>query len=363
MGIQSLLKQACVVGLTLYLLSSQLFGIAAAASERGISLPDDRTGHQIQIVYVETPSSAGSNFDSTGQIAEWVFQLQGWLLKQTGRNFLFDTNKGNLDIAYLKLNRDITYEGSEVTELVQKYRSLNPTSYFGKTLAFVVDQKKPVGKLVCGWAGPRKGYALIFPNLTFPDRGQCKDFPEILEVNGGFSFEAQAFLHEIVHSYGVENHVCADTTDLMQGSPECEQAGVTSDVTKPVTFDLSGRYYFRGNNAGVDLTKLKVWSDGSGIRRPEMGDGTCWSNELCSFEVNTFDEQGIVQLQVKSGAKWVVVQSAKGTLSNCTGCRKYSYANSAIFPKSGVYEYRIFKLATKKYRSYTGPSTRIRVLQ
>ena len=342
---------------------SQLFPTSATAADRGISLPDDKTGHQIQIIYVETPSSDGSNFDSTGQIAEWVLQIQSWLQKQTGKNLIFDTYIGNLDISYLQFNRNITYEGNEVTQLIQMYRGLNPTTYFGKTLAFVVNQKRPVGEDLCGWAGPRKGYALILPNLTFPNGGQCRDYPELLKVNNGFSFEAQSLLHEIVHSYGVEDHVCADTTDLMQGSPECKLAGVTPDTTKPVTFDLSGRYYFRGDKAGVDLTKLKVWSDGSGMRRPDMGDGTCWSGELCSVEVNTFDEQGIVQLQVRSGAKWAVVQSAKGTLSNCAGCRKFTYANSAIFTKAGVYEYRIFKLATKKYRSYTGPSTRIRVLQ
>lgn len=348
---------------TFSLLVMPLSGLANAAQDPGITLPDDKTGHQIQLVYVETSSAKGSNYDTNGEIASWVTQLQSWLKKQTGKELIFDTYQGRLDIAYLKFNGNLTYEGTQQNQLVQLYQNLNPNTYYGKTLAFVIDQTRPVGTVLCGWAGPNKGYALIFPNLTFPDGAECTGDDTRTEINSGFSYDAKSLLHEIIHSYGVEGHVCVDTTDLMHGSPECEEAGIVQDFEKPVTFDLPKRHYFGGNRAGVDLNTLKIWSDGSGQSRPSFSlGGVCWKSELCSFEEQTFPEQGIVQLQIKSGNKWLTVNSVKGQLSNCQDCYKYSFKNSHRFTKPGNYQYRIVKLATKKYAAYTGPVEAIKVL-
>ena len=334
---------------------------SSPAQNPGITRPDDKTGYQIQLVYVETSSAAGSNYDKNGQIANWVAQLQSWLREKTGKELIFDTYKGTVDITYLKLDGNILKSGKEVEKLIQNYRELNPTTYFGKTLAFVVDQVSPVGWTACGWAGNFTDYALIFPNLTYPDGGKCGDLEEFAKINKGLPYEAEGLLHELVHSYGA-NHVCVDSTDLMQGSPECEKAGNIRDSDKPVTFDLSGRYYFGGNKSGVDLKNLKIWSDGSGQTHPDLNQGICWVNEVCPIEVNTFNEQGVVQLQVKSGADWLTVNSVEGQLSNCRDCYKYSFKNTHQFTKPGTFEYRIVKLSTSNYSTYTGPSESIRVL-
>ena len=153
-----------------------------------------------------------------------------------------------------------------------------------------------------------------------------------------------------------------NTTDLMQGSPECEIVGVVRDGSKPETFDESKTYYFGGDKAGVDLATLRIWSDGSGQRRPALPQEICWVGEICAFQGNTFGQQGTVQLQVKSGKKWVVVNTAKSQLSNCKGCLKYIYKNSYTFNKSGIYQYRIVKPADKNYSTYFGPTERIRVI-
>jgi hypothetical protein len=180
-------------------------------------------------------------------------------------------------------------------------------------------------------------------------------------VNNGLNFPAASLLHELIHSYGV-GHVCVNSTDLMQGYPECVEAGVVADESKPETFDESRTYYFGGDKAGVDLATLRIWSDGSGQRRPSLNQGTCWVGEICTFQENTFGQQGTVQLQVKSGNKWVVVNTAKSQLSNCQGCLKYSYKNSHTFNKPGIYQYRIVKPASKIYSTYFGPAKIIRVL-
>ena len=332
---------------------SQMWGTAVAAQDPGISLPDDKTGYQIQMVYVETSSSLGSKYDTNGQIEMWVSQAQSWIKTQTGKELIFDTYQGKLDIAYLKFDGNIVMENGEA--LVQEYRKLNPKTYFGKTLAFVVDQTVTLGNY-CGWAGQRTDYALIFPNFT-----NCGGFDQFTILNSGLTFPAAALLHEIIHSYGVK-HVCVNTTDLMQGSPECEIVGVVRDGSKPHTFDESKTYYFGGDKAGVDLATLRIWSDGSGQRRPALPQEICWVGEICAFQGNTFGQQGTVQLQVKSGKKWVVVNTAKSQLSNCKDCYKYSYKNSHTFNKPGIYQYRIVKPAYKNYSTYFGPAERIRVI-
>jgi hypothetical protein len=360
----SVIRPRCIAMgpvIVIALLLSLITGHADAVQDRGVSLPDDKSGYQIQLVYVETSSSIGSKFDKTGEINSWANQLQAWLRKQVGNEFIFDTYQGEYDVAYLKFDGNIQKSRRDDEKLVEMYRKLNPTTYFGKTLAFIVDQKSPVGSSNCGWAGNFSDFALIFPNLTYPDGGQCKGFEEITKVNNGFSFEAQSLLHEIVHTYGV-THVCVDSTDLMQGSPECEQAGVIPDSTKPVSFDSSGQYYFGGSKSGVDIKTLKIWSDGSGLKRPELKQSICWAGEECSFEINTFPEPGVVQLQIKEGKKWQIVDSVKGQLSNCKGCYKYSYKNSYTFSKRGNFQFRIVKLATKKFAAYVSKPQTIKVI-
>ena len=349
------------VVVTLSMVVALLPSSALAAQDPGITLPDDKKGYQIQLVYVETSSAAGSNYDTSGQIAAWVDQLQAWLQIQIGKELIFDTYQGKLDIAYLKFNGNLSYNGNERKELVQMYRTLNPNTYYGKTLAFVVDQEAPVGASLCGWAGNFTDYALIFPNLVYPSGGACRDFEEITRINQGFSFEAQSLLHEIIHSYGAD-HVCVDSTDLMQGSPECEEAGNIDDSKKPVTFDSSGQYYFGGNKAGVDLETLKIWSDGSGLRRPDLDQGICWVGQRCELSETTFPVQGSVQLQIKNGKKWIVVNSVKGVITNCKDCYKYLFVNSYSFQKAGNFQYRIFSPADRKYRAYVGPTKTIKVL-
>lgn len=345
----------------IFLLAIILSAPAQSSPDLGVTLPDDKVGYQIQLVYVETSSAEGSNYDSTGQIATWVSQLQSWLRIKTGKELIFDTYQGKLDIAYLKFDENIEYKKDNEKELIQMYRNLNPATYFGKSLAFIVDQTRSVGSENCGWAENFSDYALIFPNLTYPDGGQCKSSGEFNELNSGLSFEAEALLHEIIHSYGVE-HVCVDATDIMRGSPECEKGEILEDSTKPVTFDLTGSYYFGGNKSGVDIKTLKIWSDGSGQRRPELGQGICWKGEPCELSGVTFPMKTSVQLQIKNGKRWTVVHTSRGTIANCEGCLKFLYVNSYTFPKPGDFEYRIFKPGDKKFGAYTGPIKRIKVL-
>ena len=232
---------------------------ANAAQDPGTSLPDDKKGQQIQVVYVETQSSAGSKYHTNGRVKQWVSEIQSWLKTKTGKELIFDTYQGQLDIAYLKYEGNIDMKNDE--DLVRMYAKLNPTTYLGKNLAFIIDQKLSTQGDICGWALLGGGYSLAMPN--WPD---CTDEDEAgIAAFLGLSSSAGTILHEILHSYGV-GHACDSTTtsDLMHGEPECAAAGIKMDYNQQTTFDKSGLNYYGGNKTGVDLKTLRIWSDGSG---------------------------------------------------------------------------------------------------
>ncbi|CAB4602324.1 MAG: hypothetical protein F2583_04030 [Actinobacteria bacterium] len=231
---------------------------ANAAQDPGTSLTDDKKGHQIQVVYVETQSSAGSNYHTNGRVKQYISQIQSWLKTKTGKELIFDTYQGQLDIAYLKYEGNIDMKNDE--DLVRMYQKLNPTNYLGKSLIFVIDQKLATDT-GCGWSQVGSGWSLALPNWP-----GCmdEDEPGIAEFLGLNSI-AHVIVHEIFHSYGVK-HACDSTTtnDLMHGEPECAAAGIVKDYAEKTTFDKSGLNYWGGNKAGVDLKTLRIWSDGSG---------------------------------------------------------------------------------------------------
>jgi hypothetical protein len=234
---------------------------ANAAQDPGSSLPDDKKGHQVQVVYVETQSSVGSKYHTSGRVAQYVSQIQSWMKSKTGKELIFDTYLGQLDIAYLKYEGNIDMKNDE--DLVRMYQKLNPTNNVGadKNLAFIIDQKLRTDEGACGWASLGGGYSVTLLNW---DGCMDEDEAGIAEFLG-LSSIASTILHEILHSYGV-GHACDSTTtsDLMHGEPECAAAGIKMDYTRKTTFDSSGLNYYGGKKTGVDLKTLRIWSDGSG---------------------------------------------------------------------------------------------------
>jgi hypothetical protein len=234
---------------------------ANAAQDPGTSLPDDKKGHQIQVVYVETKSSAGSKYHTSGRVAQYVTQIQSWLKSKTGKELIFDTYQGQLDIGYLKYEGNVDMNNDE--DLVRMYQKLNPSNSVGtdKSLAFIIDQKLRTDEGSCGWASLGGGYSVTLLNWD-----GCMDEDEAgIASFLGLNSIASTILHEILHSYGV-GHACDSTTstDLMHGEPECAAAGIPWDLTKKTTFDASGLHYYGGNKSGVDIKTLRIWSDGSG---------------------------------------------------------------------------------------------------
>jgi hypothetical protein len=222
-------------------------------------------------------------------------------------------------------------------------------------LLFIANQTSGDG-IECGWGGLGSDYALVFPT-----KGDCAGYSAFTELNSGFSFPAKAILHELLHSYGVK-HVCRDTTDLMIGNPECPKVGIERDVSKRVTLDSTKTLYYGGSKAGIDLETLRIWNDNSGTWRPKLGRDLCWVGQVCEISWVTFSEPGVVNLEIKIGGKWSLVNIARGTPSKCKGCAKYSYVNKYNFNVAGKFDYRIVKPATDRYGKYVGEIQTIRVL-
>lgn len=254
------IQLVCFLTLTALLFPS-LSASAAVVQNSGVSMPDDKKGHQIQVVYVETKSSVGSKYHTSGRLAQYVSQIQSWLKSKTGKELIFDTYQGQLDIAYLKYEGNIDMNNDE--DLVRLYQKLNPSNDVGadKNLAFIIDQKLRTDEGSCGWASLGGGYSVTLLNWD-----GCMDEDEAgIASFLGLNSIASTILHEILHSYGV-GHACDSTTstDLMHGEPECAAAGIPWDLTKKTTFDASGLHYYGGNKSGVDIKTLRIWSDGSG---------------------------------------------------------------------------------------------------
>jgi len=329
----------------------------------GKDRPDDRKGYQIHVVYVATPSAVNFGLVTDGSIERWVSEAQAWLKARVGSGLIYDTYQGRLDVSFLRIDHNIASRGRPLpgdgfrdeSDLIALYRRINEESYRGKTVVFVVDQTADPGDY-CGYASMPGDYAFIFPQLA--DCGET--FPQRAALNDGLSFPAEALVHELFHSYGVP-HVCVDDTDLMIGSPECPGA---QDDKKPVTLDASRSLYVGGSGAGVDVTSLRVWEDGRGLRRPQLEQpGTCWAGESCLLETTRFTKNHRLQLQVRKGSRWTTVFTYKGTRdSSSTDRYKWKYTVSYAFASPGSVTYRLYIPPSKKFAAYVGPTESVLVL-
>lgn len=311
--------------------------------EMGRNRPDDRSGYQIQLVYVDTSSRLDIDYDINGDISKWVSQATVWLWENTSRQFIYDTHNGNLDVPYLQINYDIKSNSDSLDALMSLYVSINKDSYAGKTIVFIVNQS--LATEYCGFASRNDGVAVVFMHDA------CAPNERFTTLNKGLSYPAKALLHELIHTYGA-SHVCVDETDLMIGSPQCPSR---VNWGKPITFDASRTQYYGAAAAGVDLNTLKIWSDGTGSRRPELPQ-SCWSNEPCLLERGSFNSKSIISLQVKKGKVWKTVATYASVLDETsTYGYKWKYSISHTFPKGGKFLYRLYVPGNSKFRAYTGP--------
>lgn len=61
--------------------------------------------------------------------------------------------------------------------------------------------------------------------------------------------------------------------DIMAGLPQCGVEFYTHKHIDPPTFGAFGTQYYKDNQAGIDVSTLTVWNDGSGTRPPGVAAG------------------------------------------------------------------------------------------
>jgi len=241
------------------LLSSVVSPVSSAASlERSlIDRPDEVIGYQIHLIYVVPSDGSDEQRDLNGQIDSWVKESQAWLQKNLGHQLIFDTFQGQADVTFMKSKYSSTQlcnsNCDALEKLAAEVRSQDPDLSAGKTLYFNFSEL--LSPTYCGWAN-------YFGNLAlgFSKNSTCNWGESISRT--GLSQPAKTMIHEIFHSYGV-SHVCFDDSDLMIGTPECS-INNSKFGQIPLTLDTSHKYYIGGDQAGVDITKLPIWKDGSG---------------------------------------------------------------------------------------------------
>jgi hypothetical protein len=224
-----------------------------------VDRPDDVTGHQIHLVYVVPKGSGDSNLDLSGHISAWTRSANSWLKFQVGKEFIYDTYQGEIDITFLQSSytvSELCYDNCDtLAKLMSEFRKEN-TKYSGlKTTMFVTSEI--LSDKYCGWA-TSPGNTGIVSKLF--QSGCSQIIPDALN-------------HEIMHTYGI-GHTCFSTGDLMLGG-ECPLKRYVGDQ---VTIDAPKAHYISTDNAfGIDLLRMPIWSDGSGDKeyarvKPTSGD-------------------------------------------------------------------------------------------
>jgi hypothetical protein len=215
------------------------------------------------VVYVVPNGSNDLNSDTNGQIEAWVKEGNAWLNGKIGRGFQFDTFQRLTDVTFLPSK----YQVSELclkncktlSLLNDEYAAQNPNFDNSKTLLFMLSDKLDADS--CGWAESVSNLALVH---NFGDTRSGCNRPTS-KATTGLSDPAWTVIHELIHTFGI-GHVCIDNSDLMIGRPEC-----TIDYNTyghaPMTIDASRNQYIGSDLvSGIDLLRMPIWSDGSGLK-------------------------------------------------------------------------------------------------
>ena len=292
--------------ITAVLLLSAIFAPISGAAplvRSTLDRPDDVSGYQIHVIYVVTKEGVDEQRDLNGQIDKWVNESQTWLENNSGHQLIFDSYQGQTDVTFLQskyTKSELCFDKCDTLyKLADEIRTQDPSLAASKTLYFNLSETLHPG--YCGWA---HGFGNL--SLGFSEGENCNDSYSASFY--GLSSPAKTLIHEVFHTFGV-NHVCSNESDIMIGSPECNLSSPTFGQVK-TTLDLSRKNYLGGDLAGVDISKLPIWKDGSGSKEyaklsptsgdlymPKLGDGTVvvktgevsggfawtWSKEITTY--------------------------------------------------------------------------------
>ena len=227
-----------------------------------VDRPDDVSGYQVHLVYVVPNGSTDLNVDTNGQIDSWVKEGNTWLSQKVNRRLQIDTFQGITDVTFLSSKYRVSelclVSCNTLSKLNDEYVTQNPAFDNSKTLLFMLSEE--LDPTSCGWANDASNLALThdFGNTS----GGCNWASS--KVKTGLNDPAKTIIHELIHTFGID-HICVDNSDLMIGRPECKIDDNTFGQAQ-LTLDSKSNQYIGSDLAfGIDLLKMPIWSDGSGL--------------------------------------------------------------------------------------------------
>jgi len=232
---------------------------AAPLARSILDRPDEVSGYQIHLIYVVTKDGVDEQRDLNGQIDTWVNESQTWLQINSGHQLIFDSYQGQVDVTFLQskyTKSELCFDACDTLfKLTDEIRAQDPNLAASKTLYFNLSEI--LDPRYCGWANGFGNLSLGF------SKGENCNSPYSVSVHG-LSSPAKTLIHELFHTFGVA-HVCSNESDIMIGSPECNTNSPSFGQVR-TTLDLSHKNYLGGDLAGIDISKLPIWKDGSGSK-------------------------------------------------------------------------------------------------
>lgn len=267
MSLRLTLRFCLTILLTLALgLSSFTSTAQAGQSRSNTDRADDVKGAQLHIIYVVAADAQDKNWDTNGQIKTWLDSAQSWFTAEIGKTLRIDTFNNDYDISFLQSKIKLSdmkerssgqYGGNTplLPDLMNEFLSQSPQLNYQespKTYLFVTSEQLDTKS--CGYAN-----TFSVTGITFVGPGCWNGPQDDTTYPYGMSYPAAAIIHEAIHTYGV-SHTCDNSSNLMLGSPECTNQRSYSRMT----MDPARTSYYGGEKSGTDISKLLIWSDGSG---------------------------------------------------------------------------------------------------
>jgi hypothetical protein len=222
----------------------------------------DLPGYHIHVMYVIPSDGADKTLDTNGTIATSVAAIQRWFVNQTGgaRSLRFDTNHGELDVAFFRLSQtdaEIASAGAFVRDRIEEQLKAAGFNHPRKIYAVYYGGSS---RVACGGgAWPPKligNVAALYLEGTPPLAPPCSKnpFAATADKPGYFEF---SLVHEIFHVLGavatcaphhtLQGHVSDGPNDLMYAGPL---------PWKPSVLDINNDDYFGHQNADcLDVAK------------------------------------------------------------------------------------------------------------
>lgn len=219
--------------------------------------PDIYRGFQIHPVYVVPADVPDTGRDSDGQISEWLNQGSQLLDRYVGDHWNIDTRlNGKYDVSYM----NSTYTQSQLSDPQNNAdRLLRDEFINGQDLSYKSDAKNYVfftefrnGQDYCGYTS---GLGYFKGSWVLVGPANCFSYSVL-------DFISRSWVHETLHTLGVDHVDPAVEDDLMCGDPyDCSSRGRFAMDSKHVAYlDWAGKSI----NDSPDVRKLQVWSTNPG---------------------------------------------------------------------------------------------------